>query len=468
MPSLSSKQNERKLLGLMLVSPTHMRAVTIPLDFFVDPTIRKAVEIVKQFVTKYKNPPTYETIKRFVDAKLHNLDAEKSEKIIEAITLIKSMPAVSPGDYDFEIEQATNYRAGRALVELAEQIKDSFDRGETDYLKLKKKILADMLVKDASGSSSMRGYIYDTIPYRINEYRAMEAGGPGGVIPYGIQALDNVLGGMRKSFVTLLYSKTGGGKTRTSVNIAYNAALAGHNVMYVSLEMSYYMIGSCFDSRMAWVDGNKIVFGKLEKTEKGNYTGAFRTQKITKPKIWLIDDSAMGYDTSRLLEDIEHHRAITGVNPDLVIIDYANLMEPNAHYVGRSEKYDHLFQELHSVAKHSNVAILTATQESRDASKADITARQKKAEVEQGVHNIGLSNYMAPHCETVIRLKQDSKDKLQNRLWAIIDKHRYGSPGTEIQLVALFDKNYVGDRTVNLNGLLVKNGNGHGAYSDDE
>jgi hypothetical protein len=174
----------------------------------------------------------------------------------------------------------------------------------------------------------------------------------------------------------------------------------------------------------------------------------------------------MGAKSSMILEEIELYRAANGVNPDLVIIDYANIMEPMKRYNGRSEKYDFLFKEYHEIAKYCNVALLTATQESRDASKADIEAKKKKQEVEQGVHNIGLSNYMAPHCENVIRLKQDSKDLLQNRLWGVIDKNRYGTQGQEIPLMAIWSKNYVGDRIVT--GLKVYKARKRQSYQEEE
>ena len=158
----------------------------------------------------------------------------------------------------------------------------------------------------------------------------------------------------------------------------------------------------------------------------------------------------MGAKSQRILEEIELYRATNGINPDLVIIDYANIMEPDRKYGNRSEKYDYLFQEYHSIARFMNVAILTATQESRDASKADIEKKKKKQDTgdTEGLHNIGLSNFMAPHCETVMRLKQDSYDKMQNRLWIIVDKNRYGSAGRKISLFAKWDKTYVGDRTI--------------------
>lgn len=451
MPSLSSKTNERRLLALLMKSPTHMRAISLNLDVFVTPKYRKAAELIKKYVKKYKAVPSKSALKRFA-GKLVKQDISAAEETVAALKVINKLPKVKKTDAAFEFEQAENYRVGRALVDIVENMQERFEQGDTDYITMRKTVISELLSSGSAESTVVRGKIYNKIKERFEEYEAAESKSIGDIIPFGIKPFDEKLGGMHKSFVTLMYSKTGGGKTRTAVNIAYNAAVAGYNVMYVSLEMSFNLLASCFDSRMAWVDGNEIVFGKLDKKDKRRYARALKKQLKEKLNVWIVD-VAMGAKSAMLLEEIELYRAANGVNPDLVIVDYANIMEPMKKYNGRSEKYDFLFKEFHEIAKYCNIALLTATQESREASKADIEARKKKQEVEQGVHNIGLSNYMAPHCESVIRLKQDSKDLLQNRLWGIIDKNRYGTQGQEIPLMAIWDKNYVGDRLVT--GLKV-------------
>jgi replicative DNA helicase len=446
MPSLSSKTNERRLLALLMKSPTHMRALSLNLDVFATPKYRKAAELIKKYVKKYKSPPSKSAIKRYA-SKLVKNDIDAAEEVVTALSCLQKLPKVQKSDAGFEFEQAENYRTGRALLDVVDAMQQKFEQGDTDYIKMRKTIIADLLETGSNDSNVVRGKIFDKAKERFKEYEAAERGDVGDVIPFGIKPLDEKLGGMKKTSVTLMYSKTGGGKTRTAVNVAYNAAVAGYNVMYFSLEMGFNLLASCFDSRMAWVDGNEIVFGKLNKKNKKRYFKALKKQLKEKLNVWIVDVS-MGAVSSMVLEEIELYKAANGVSPDLVVIDYANLMEPTKRYNGRSEKYDFLFKEYHEIAKYCNVAILTATQESRDASKADIEAKKKKQEVEQGVHNIGLSNYMAPHCESVIRLKQDSKDLLQNRLWGIIDKNRYGTQGQEIPLMAIWSKNYVGDRLV--------------------
>jgi len=423
-----------------------MRALSLDLEVFSTSKHKLAASIIKQFVNKYKAAPSLSTLRRFCN-KISSNDVEEAERLVEALEVISKLPKVRVSDAVFEFEQADNYRIGRSLYDVSESLRNNLETGNTDFVKMKEEMITNLLRFGSSNPEIVRGKIYDNVRERFHEYTDASGGDKRNIIPFGITALDNKLGGMLRTSVTLMYSKTGGGKTRTAINIAYNAAIAGYNVMYFSLEMGFNLLASCFDSRMAWVDGKALIHGKLKNKDIRKYKKALKKQLKEKLNVWIVD-IAMGGKTATVLEEIELYRAANGVNPDLVIIDYANIMEPSMRYNGRSEKYDFMFKEYHEIAKYANVAILTATQESRDASKADIEARKKKSDIEQGVHNIGLSNFMAPHCETVIRLKQDSQDRLQNRLWAIVDKARYAGIGDEIPLMALWERNYVGDREV--------------------
>lgn len=452
MAGVSNKKNELRVLSLLMQPPTHMRVLSLDLDVFSNPDRRKAASIIQKYVKKYKSPPSLSALKSFAD-QLVESDLDEAEKAHAALMQLRHLPEVAPEDARFEFDRAENYRMGRALIDINEELKENFESGDTAYMGMRQRIISKLLASGTTGDTACRGMIYSRVRERAEAYKRAERGEHGDIIPYGIKSLDDKIGGMRRTFVTLLYSKTGGGKTRTAINIAYNAARAGFNVMYVSLEMAFDLLASCIDARIGWVDSHDIIFGKLNKEDRQKYSDALKKQMMEKLNIWIVDVSK-GATSATILEEIEIYTATHGVPPDLVVIDYANLMEPMRKYIGRSEKYDYLFREFHEIAKYANVCLLTMTQESRDASKEDIYAKKKKEEVEQGVHKIGLSNYMAPHCETVIRLKWDSKDKMMNRLWLIIDKDRYGNVGAEIQLTALWDKSYVGDKVIT--GLRVK------------
>jgi replicative DNA helicase len=224
--------------------------------------------------------------------------------------------------------------------------------------------------------------------------------------------------------------------------------------MYFSLEMAFNLLASCFDSRIASIDSRGIIFGKLNIDDKKKYKMALKGQVEEKLNIWIVD-VALNASSSVILEEAEIYTATTGKKPDLIVVDYANIMMPvNTHFYNSSERYKNLFEEYHQIAKYLNAHILTFTQETRERTKEDMD--RKKRDDTEGTVNIGLSNYIAPSCETVIRIKQDANDRLQSIVWFIIDKNRYGVLGVKVPVTARWATTYVGDR-VRADTMVFKN-----------
>ena len=453
MAKLGSKNLEQKILALLFQSPIHTRALSMDFDVFSVKEHKLLAQLIQEFVRKYRSPPTTETLKAFANAKLNK---DTLETIPAALELVAHLPKVEATEADYYFSQLTNYSVGRKIFDLQSKITNAMEKHEADFVDLRKDMLKELLFMGEDKNKIRRGFVYENIKDRWEQYNRIVRGEMEDIVPFGIEKIDTVLGGMKKSFVTLIYSKTAGGKTRLAINIAYNAALAGYNVMYISLEMAYDLIASCFDSRLGMVDSHGIIFGKLDKVEKRKYAKALKKQLMDKLNIW-ISDIPRGASVPLLMEEIEIYKAANGVLPDLIVADYANLMDPTKKYKDRSEKYDHLMNEIHQLSRYYNTAFLTMMQESRTASTADLeeeTSKRKKNK--EGVHNIGLSNFAAIHCENFMRLKQSEEDAARNRLWVHFDKNRYGGSMKRVALFAAWDISYVGDRVLPSKGIHVR------------
>jgi replicative DNA helicase len=394
MAKLGSKSLEQKILALFFHSPIHTRALTMDFSVFSVKAHKLLAELIQEFVRKYRAPPTENTLKAFANSKL----TEKTlETIPAAMEVVQHLPKVNVSEADYYFSQIRNYSVGRKIFDLQSKITGAMEQHEADFIKLKKEMLKELLFMGEDANRVRRGFVYENIKERWDQYNRIERGEMEDIVPFGMSKIDDVLGGMKKSFVTLIYSKTAGGKSRLAINIAYNAAIAGYNVMYISLEMAYDLIASCFDSRLGMVDSHGIIFGKLDKPEKRKYAKALKKQLMDKLNIW-ISDIPMGASVPLIMEEIEIYKAANGVLPDLIVADYANLLEPTKKYKDRSEKYDHLMNEVHQLARYYNTAFLTMMQESRTATTADLEeATSKRKKTKEGVHNIGLSNFAAIH-----------------------------------------------------------------------
>ncbi|MCW4031029.1 MAG: DnaB-like helicase C-terminal domain-containing protein, partial [Candidatus Bathyarchaeota archaeon] len=203
------------------------------------------------------------------------------------------------------------------------------------------------------------------------------------------------------------------------------------------------------------IDSQDIIYGKLNQTDLKKYREALKKQIHDELGIYLVDIPNRA-TVVKLYEEYELYRATTNLEPDLICLDYANLMQPTCHWNGRSEKYDFLFDELHKFARTTNTSLLTSVMESRDRSRAD-KKKQADEEDDMGVEGIALSNFIAPHCEIVARIKQDKADMMTNSVYLNFEKHRYGKAFEQVQLLALWANSYVGDRLVPGSGKSEKN-----------
>jgi replicative DNA helicase len=453
MAKMFSVQIEKKLLSLFMKSPTHMRVLSTDVDMFAVQSHKNLAKILKKFVSKYRCVPTKKMLISYSNDKITTND-KCVDETAEALEVLQSLPKSEANEFQYCWDKAFNYMVGRKIFDMGVNLQTQYKKNEVNFVDLHREILSDLLMVGDRSIVASRGFIYHNVQERYKEYRETTKKANANVIPFGISALDEKVGGMRKKFLTLFYSKTGGGKTRTAVNIAYNAAKAGYNVVYFSLEMSFNLIASVIDSRMGAINSQEIIFGKLNKEDKQKYKKTLKKQALDKLNIWIVDIS-LNASSHVLLEETEIYSATTGKTPDLIIVDYANIMTPARNFTNTSDRYNQLFEEYHQIAKYLDSAIITATQESRDASKADLDKKRKSEEIE-GVHNIGLSNYMAPHCENVIRIKQDHSDVLCSRVWFIIDKCRYGNTGSRVSATARWATSYVGDRIRTDDLVVVK------------
>lgn len=446
MPQLSDMSIEQHALALFFQSPLHIKALTINLESFAKDEHKVLVKLIRAFVTKYKSTPSFDTLRNFSNE--HVKTSKNVDDVAAALLLLDYLPAVKASEAEYYFKKLENYRIGRELFHLHENFGDKLNNEiEIDFMELRKDVFKKTLHMGADEDKIERGFIYDNAQNRINMYKHTKAGDSTDLIPFGIDSFDNSVGKMPKKSLTLIYSKTGGGKTVFAINLAYNAAVRGFNVMYFTSEMSKIAIEGRFDSLAGELDSKKISQGSMSKEEELKYREILQQQRKDKLPLWVIHvptNCTMG----TIVQEIETYTTSNGFGPDLVVLDYANLIEPTSHYNDRSSKFDYLLKEMHECAAYYNFACITMMQESRIAALDEVNKiKNKGKKIEEdtdGVHNIGLSHHAADHCDIIIRLKWNDRDRQINRLKASIDKNR-GGPTPKLELFCNFSLTYIGD-----------------------
>jgi len=446
---LADVEAEAALLACLISRETGPQVESIPPELFTRTSHKDLLAAFRAFRKAHQGYPAPEVFYTFLDQ--HARDADKKAKLLTAYSRISKVEH-DTANIDFYRNRLADLWEGRQLLTVGRSIQEGLGSGR-DYKKLRSDILARLLQEGgAQDNVQWRGFVSDDVSERWREYNA-KARGEAVVraIPFGIEFLDQSTGGIAPGSLTCLYSGTSGGKSRTMISIAYNVAQQGKSVLYLSLEMSHTELKHCYDARAGMLDSALIRNAKLSDAERDKYKALLKAQKKIKPPFYMVDlpDQATVTD---LYREVEIFRTRTGAFPDVVVIDYAGIMMPVRKFRdGRSEKYDLLFQELHNFTRRTAIPAITAVQESREANK-------KKGDTAETVDSIGLSHYIAPHCETIVHLRQSKEDALHSKLKMIIEKDRFGRRFVFSYVCFAPAWSYVGDWKIKMKGKKSQHG----------
>lgn len=176
----------------------------------------------------------------------------------------------------------------------------------------------------------------------------------------GIPDLDSVLyGGIRPKQLGLIAGGTGRGKSIMLEWLARVAVLLDKKVVYYTLELSEEDVADRFDALFAQIKINELktynndVFKSLN-----NLSGKFGQNLVIKE---------YPADTATV-DTLKHHLlqlSSIGWQPDLVIVDYLDLLKPHRSYNAVHEELDAITKALHGFSKELETRVWTATQLNR-------------------------------------------------------------------------------------------------------
>jgi len=260
-------------------------------------------------------------------------------------------------------------------------------------------------------------------------------------VPYGIDELDQITGGLFSSKLGMVFGRMKKGKSRFLFNVGCNVSDLGYRVMYVTIEMELAILQLMWESRYTGISLNDLRDAKLTEDEEKIYRNALNQLKEKKCPFYVVD-IARGVNPSGIDYEIMLHQKVFGAKPDVVLIDYANLMRPDGRFRDRSEKYDNVFRELKEVARAHKVSILTAAQQNRRS----LDTKREEVDTE----HVALSDMAAAHCDFVFNIwhgmtaAEEAAAQHARRVYLKIVASRYSESKT-IELFADFSINFMGD-----------------------
>lgn len=174
-------------------------------------------------------------------------------------------------------------------------------------------------------------------------------------------------GGLNAKELALVIAPPGVGKSLYLVNQGVAAIKENKKVLYISLEMSEDKIAQRFDAILTQVPAHRLkevatfptVKDRLGKV-KAKYTDS---QLIIKE--FPVGQLTVNQIRALLVQLKLHH----DFAPDILIVDYLELLRPNRQIDAEYQAQERIAQELRGLAMENNILVWTATQTNRQGKK---------------------------------------------------------------------------------------------------
>jgi replicative DNA helicase len=361
-------------------------------EYFENQSHKWIVKEILKYYDKYHCPPTMEVLK----VELKKIDNEVLQLSIKE--QLKEAYKTSEEDLKYVQEEFSNFCKNQQLKKALLNSVDLLNAGDYDSIRH----LIDNALKSGQDKNIGHEYNKDTESRYREEHRVPIA------TPWGMFN-DLLQGGLGGGDFGLIFGNPGGGKSWTLVALGGWAVKAGYNVLHYTLELGSDYVGRRYDAFFTGIDVGKISKFKddVEK-EVSMLTGNL-----------IIKEYSPGKATISTLESHIKKCIDLDFKPDLILIDYVDLLRSKRTNRERKDEIDDIYISTKGLARELNLPIWSVSQVNRAGAKDDVIEGDKAA----GSYDKIMITDVA------ISLSRKRQDKVNNTGRFHVMKNRYGGDG---------------------------------------
>ena len=227
---------------------------------------------------------------------------------------------------------------------------------------------------------------------------------------------DLTQGGIGNGDLGLIFGSPGGGKSWCLVSLGAYAVSLGYNVLHYTLELGEDYVAKRYDAFFTRIPVNTISQHREQVEETINRL----------PGKLIVKEYPIGGATTSTLESHIQKSENLGVKPDLIIIDYIDLLSTKKRSSDRKGELDHIYRSIKGLARQLNLPIWSVSQVNRAGARDEIVEGDKAA---GSYDKIMIS-------DVCISLSRQRQDKVNGTGRFHIMKNRYGIDGLTFKVKA--------------------------------
>jgi replicative DNA helicase len=361
-------------------------------DYFDNPAHKWIVKEVLQYYYKYNAAPTLDVL---------SVETKKIENEILKVSVVDQLREAhkaSNEDQEYVEQEFANFCRNQQLKKAILLLPDLLDGGQYDDIRY----VMDSALK--AGQEKNIGHEYEKD--METRYRTEERG----AVPTPWKNINELLmGGLGGGDLGIIFGNPGGGKSWMLTNMGAQAIKQGKNVCHYTLELSEDYMGKRYDAMITGFDVQTIHEHRSEvETAVAQVKGKL-----------IIKEFAMGKASISSIESHIQKCTDLGYKPDLIIIDYVDLLKSKRKSIDRKDEIDDIYVSTKGLARELKIPIWTVSQVNRAGAKDDVIEGDKAA---------GSYNKMMI-ADFAISLSRKRQDKVNGTGRVHIMKNRYGTDG---------------------------------------
>ena len=327
-------------------------------DYFGDNTEKVVFKEIFEFVNKYKNLPTHESLViNFTESKsLTEVEVRDSIELLNEMHMSREEKVESK----WLVEQTEKFCQDKAIYNAIMESVSILD----DKNGVKPKGEIPKLLSDALGVSFDQHIGHDYMSdyeSRFDFYHKVESR-----VKFDLDIFNKITkGGLPTKTLNIALAGTGVGKSLFMCHVAGACLSQGQNVLYITLEMAEERIAERIDANLLNIDLNE-----LQTMTKVDYERKFKVLQNKAHGKLIIKEyptaSASSLHFRALLSELHLKKNFV---PDIIFIDYLNICASARIKAGGSvNSYTYIksiAEELRGLAVEHNVPIVSATQTTR-------------------------------------------------------------------------------------------------------
>ena len=361
-------------------------------EYFDNQAHKWVIQEILKYYDKYHTTPTLEVLK---------VELQKVENEVLQVSIKEQLrDAVQTQDTDasFVEEEFSVFCKNQQLKKALLSSVDLLKAGDYDSIKF----MIENALKAGQDKNIGHEYEKDIESRYREEHRT--------AIPTPWPQFNELLqGGLGNGDFGLIFGNPGGGKSWSLVALGGHAIKMGYNVVHYTLELGEEYVGKRYDA----------FFTKISVSDIDKHKDRIEQILPDLPGRLIIKEFPTGKAAVSTIESHIAKISDLGAKPDLVIIDYVDLLRSKKSTKERKDEIDDIYLSTKGLARQLDVPIWSVSQVNRQGAQDDIIEGHKAA---GSYDKMMVTDFAAS-------LSRKKEDKINGTgRWHIM-KNRYGMDG---------------------------------------